>query len=68
MAVTSKYSSSTTAPREASTAVIQAVKIAPRVPRVPQRTANDGRERATTVTRSAEEIRQRKMFGLFTGL
>jgi len=38
-----------------------------RAPRVPQRTANAGRERATTVIRDAEQIQQREPFGLVTG-
>jgi len=42
-------------------------RIMRRVPRVPQRTANDGRERAITVTRSAEQIPQRVTFYLVTG-
>jgi EVE domain len=38
-----------------------------RAPRVPQRTANDGRGRAATVTRSAEQIQWQETFGLVTG-
>jgi hypothetical protein len=48
-------------------AKIVIVRIMRRAPCVPQRAANDGRERATTVTRSAEQIRQRRMFDLFAG-
>ena len=39
-----------------------------RAARVPQRAANDGRERAATVTRSAEQVQRQKTLGLITGL
>jgi hypothetical protein len=42
-------------------------RIMGRAPRVPHRTANDGRERAVTVTRNSEQIEQQKAFGLVTG-
>jgi hypothetical protein len=42
-------------------------RIKRRAPRVPQRRANDGHERAATVTRSADQIQRQKTFCLVTG-
>jgi hypothetical protein len=42
-------------------------RIKRRAPRVPQRTANDGHDRAATVNKSAEQIQWAKTFSLVTG-
>src|SRR5690242_18316925 len=47
--------------------VVRIERIMPRALHVPQRTANDGRGRAVTVTRDAEQTQQWRTFGLVTG-